>query len=335
VNFSVCSRELKLLLHILDDTDTEFITILRGFLEGHIQLTTGPIRQELPPFEALVAGRPDKAALDYSPNLESLFIPFAGVPPETRTLIRSYPTLRVYNLHHNARTTAELALALLLAASKNLLTYDKALRRADWTPRYEGNPGFHLQGCRVCVLGFGSIGREIGVLCKAVGMKVEGIRFSASPGEVWNNIPIYPPDALHSLLENSQILILSVPLTEKTVGIIGEEELKLLQRPSVLVNIARGSIVDEAALYHALLDGTLFAAGLDVWYQYPSSMDERTSTWPSRYPFQELPNVVLSPHRGGAADSMEYLRAEALARLLSAASRGETLWNQVDLQRGY
>ncbi len=335
MNYSICPGELKLQVHILDETDTEFLGFLRSFLEDHIQLTTGPIRQELPPFEALVAGRPDKAALDYSPNLEALFIPFAGVPPETRALIRSYPDLRVHNLHHNARTTAELALALLLAASKNLLFYDKALRRADWTPRYEGNPGFHLQGCRVCVLGFGSIGREIGVLCQALGMKVEGIRFTAIPGEVWNDIPISSPGELHSVLENSQILILSVPLTEKTVGLIGEDELKLLQQPSVLVNIARGPVVDEAALYHALLDGKLFAAGLDVWYQYPSTKQGQTSTWPSRYPFQELPNVVLSPHRGGAADSMEYLRAGDLARLLLAASRGEALWNQVDLQKGY
>ncbi len=322
-------------VHILDETDMEFLAFLQGFLEGHVEVTTGPIRPELPLFEALVAGRPDMEALDFSPNLDSLFIPFAGVPPETRTLLKGYPSLRVHNLHHNARTTAEMALTLLLAASKNLLAYDKALRSADWTPRYVGNPGFLLQGSRACVLGFGAIGQEIGALCQAFGMNVEGIRFSASSGEVWKDIPIYPPDALYSVLEKSQVLFLSVPLTDKTIGVIGKEELMLLQKPSVLVNIARGPVVDEAALYHALLDGTLFAAGLDVWYQYPSGREERTSTRPSQFPFEDLPNVILSPHRGGASETMEFLRAKELARLLNAAGRGEMLWNQVNLQRGY
>ncbi|MBN1267677.1 MAG: hypothetical protein JXA25_19450 [Anaerolineales bacterium] len=325
----------QLHVHILENQDPLFLGLLHRQLNNCIQLTTGKIHQDLPHYQMLVAGRPDPAALSHSPALQWLVIPFAGVPVETQGLMQNYPTISVHNLHHNARPTAELALALLFAAAKNLLPYDQALRKSDWTPRYEGNPGLLLHGCPVCIFGFGAVGKEVGRLCSALDMEVTGVRAGAQPGEIWKGIPVLPTALLQKQLVKTQILILTVPLTENTRGLIAKEELCMLRKPSVLINISRGQVVEEEALYEALFDGTLSAAGLDVWYAYPSDRPSRRSTQPSRYPFFKLPNVVLSPHRGGASDQTEVLRAEALAHLIHAASKGEELWNRVDLDRGY
>jgi phosphoglycerate dehydrogenase-like enzyme len=103
----------------------------------------------------------------------------------------------------------------------------------------------------------------------------------------------------------------------------------------VLVNVGRGAIVDEAALYHALRDGTLYATGLDVWYHYPADEAARSHTPPSMYPFHKLENIVMSPHRAGGSKEMEVSRMAHLATLLNTAARGEATPNRVDVRAGY
>ena len=146
-----------------------------------------------------------------------------------------------------------------------------------------------------------------------------------------------PVAELPSLLPGADVLVICLPLTDETRGLIGGSELALMPERAILVNVGRGPIVDESALYHALRDGTLHAAGLDVWYNYPSDEPGRTSTSPSEYPFHELDNVVMSPHRAGAPHTpeTESLRMRVLAELLNAAARGEPIPNRVDLDLGY
>jgi phosphoglycerate dehydrogenase-like enzyme len=124
-------------------------------------------------------------------------------------------------------------------------------------------------------------------------------------------------------------------MTKDTEGIIGREELTLLPPDAILVNVGRGPVVQEQVLYEALRDGRVGAAGLDVWYNYPEERDGRTPVAPANFPFHELENVVMSPHRAGGSDDTERLRVEHLARMLLAAARGEKLPNCVDLARGY
>ena len=109
----------------------------------------------------------------------------------------------------------------------------------------------------------------------------------------------------------------------------------LLPQGAVLVNVGRGPIVDEEALFRALRDGHLHSAGLDVWYNYPPDEESQDKTFPASQPFHELDNVVLSPHRGGATMESNFLRMEHLATLLNAVARGEPLANKVDIIAGY
>jgi phosphoglycerate dehydrogenase-like enzyme len=221
----------------------------------------------------------------------------------------------------------------MLAAAKLVIPMDRALRTHDWTPRYHHpDPTILLEGKTALILGYGAIGQRVARLCRALGMKVLAIRRRVarpSPDEV------YPPDALHSLLPQANVLIICLPQTPETTGLIGERELALLPPGAVLVNVGRGPIVDEAALYYALRDGALHSAGLDVWYNYPPDEAARSHMPPSAYPFHELGNVVMSPHRAGGADDTEMLRMRDLAALLNAAARGEEMPNRVDLQAGY
>jgi phosphoglycerate dehydrogenase-like enzyme len=284
-------------------------------------------------YHILVAGRPQREHLIASPTLRALIIPWAGLPEVTRELMRDFPHIAVHNLHHNAAPVAEMAVTLMLAAAKLVVPTDRALRAHDWTPRYHRpNPTVLLEGKTALILGYGAIGQRVAHLCRALGMKVMAIRrcvVMPSPDE------IYPPNALHRLLPQANVLIICVPQTPETTGLIGEKELALLPPGAILVNVGRGPIVDEAALYHALCEGPLHSAGLDVWYDYPADEAARSHTPPSAYPFHELDNVVMSPHRAGGADETEMLRMMHLAALLNAAARGDEMPNLVDLQAGY
>jgi phosphoglycerate dehydrogenase-like enzyme len=103
----------------------------------------------------------------------------------------------------------------------------------------------------------------------------------------------------------------------------------------LLVNVGRGAIVDEAALYQALKSGQLAAVGLDVWYNYPPAETEQANTPPSQFPFHEFDNAVLSPHRGGDEVGIDAVRMQHLADLLNTAARDEEMPNRVNLAEGY
>ncbi|MCA9915697.1 MAG: hydroxyacid dehydrogenase, partial [Anaerolineae bacterium] len=305
---------------------------LRGQLHESVHLTVDH-RPDPANHAVLIAGRPTREQLESSPNLQMLLIPFAGLPVETRVLMRDYPQIAVHNLHHNAVPTAEMALALLMSAARRLIPSDQRFRQHDWTPRYEPYPSRLLHGKTALILGYGAVGQHLGAILRVMGMTVLGIRRRASDAASG----IYTLDALHDLLPRADVLIVALPGTESTEGLLGEREIRLLPQQSILVNIGRAAIVDQQALYDALRDGHLFGAGLDVWYNYPPDEASRVHTPPAGLPFHELDNVVLSPHRGGGGGNaeIEVLRMDALATMLNSAARGEPLPNRVDLAAGY
>ncbi len=288
-----------------------------------MRLTMGPDLPQPADYDILVAGRPSRDELSAGPHLRALIIPWAGLPTETRALLPDFPQITVHNLHHNAAPVAELALMLLLAAAKFTLRYDAALRAGDWRIRYERpGPSVMLSGKTALILGYGAIGRRVARACRVLGMRVIATRRSATEPQEDDGTTVYPAAALPDLLPQANAVVVCLPLTEGTDGLLGAAELALLPPKSVLVNIGRGQIIDERALYKALLSGRLHAAGLDVWYSYPPDEAARANYRPGAYPFHELDNVVMSPHRGGLADETARLRMTALAELLNAAAAG-------------
>lgn len=310
--------------------DDRFVEMLTEDLDDGVELFVGA---PPPAYDLLVSGRPSEVELTGSDRLQALVIPFAGVPERTRLLLATHPELPVHNLHHNAAPTAEMAMALLLAAAKELVPGDQALRDGDWSIRYDTHRGLLLAGRTAVILGYGAVGRRIGALCEAFGMQVIGVRRTAvAPAST--QAGVCPVEQLPDLLPLADVLVISLPETPATFGLLDAAALALLPEPAVLVNVARGSIIVEDALYERLCEGTL-TAGLDVWWRYPESDQAITDTKPSAYPFDELPNVVMSPHRAGHGDQTERLRASHLADSLNAASRGEPIPNRVDMAVGY
>ena len=108
-----------------------------------------------------------------------------------------------------------------------------------------------------------------------------------------------------------------------------------LPKGAIVINVGRGPVINEEALYNALHAGRLAGAGIDVWYTYPHGEEERGHTLPSRFPFHELDNVVMSPHRGGWLEAAEGRRLQELATLITAAANGEDVPNKVDKVLGY
>jgi phosphoglycerate dehydrogenase-like enzyme len=322
-------------VHWLGDPSPEQLEQLRAQLDGSVDLTSGRSTLEGSSFEILISGRPQAADLESSPHLRAVIVPWAGIPQETGLLLKRFPHIALHNLHHNAAATAETAVALLLAAAKLVVPMDQALRRGDWSSRYEQpSPALLLAGKTALILGYGAIGRHIGRACLAMGMTVMATKRNTEETRE-SPVELYPPHRLHQLLPRTHVLIISLPLTPETESLIGKEELELLMPGSILVNIGRGAIVDEQALYAALAGGRLHSAGLDVWYNYPQDEAARRATMPSQLPYHQLDNVVLSPHRGGGAREIEALRMAALAKLLNAAARGEAMPNRVDREAGY
>jgi phosphoglycerate dehydrogenase-like enzyme len=311
------------------------LALLRQELDPAITLILGPDLPPAPDYHVLVAGRPSREQLEASRDLHTLIIPWSGIPDATRALMRSFPTVAVHNLHHNAAPVAELTLALLFAASKFLLPLDRALRAHDWRPRYQPNPSLLLQGKTALILGYGAIGRHVGRVCRALGMNVLATRRSVAGASVDDaGVVVYPADRLDELLPRAHVLIVTLPLTEATDGLLDAAALARLPAGAVLVNVGRGPIVDQQALFEALKSGQLGGAGLDVWYNYPEDEGARADTPPADFPFHMLDNVVLSPHRGGAVRETGALRMAHLARLLNALAHGEAV-NVVDLDAGY
>ena len=179
-----------------------------------------------------------------------------------------------------ASSVAEHALALLLAVAHRIVQQDSAVRVGSW-PR--GDAGV-VQGKTVGVIGLGAIGRRFAELSRGIGMRVLAWSFHPKP------IAGVELVSLETLLSMSDVVSLHVRLSDKTERMIGAREFELMKRGAILINTARGAIVDETALIQALSIGKLSAAGLDVFSAEPL---------PAGHPITKLPNVVLTPHSAG------------------------------------
>jgi glyoxylate reductase len=195
-------------------------------------------------------------------------------------------------------TTADLAVALLLAAARRLVEADGQVRRGEWvTWEPEGLLGRDVHGATLGIVGFGRIG-------KAVGRRGEGFGMSVLHNSRSGGLP------LRELLERSDFVSLHAPLTPETRGLIGEDELRLMKPTAILVNTARGQLVHTDALAQALREGWIGGAALDVTDPEPL---------PADHPLLAAPNLTITPHIGSdTAPTREAMADMAVDNLLEA-----------------
>lgn len=241
------------------------------------------------------------------------------------------PDVLVANTFHHEQSIAEYVVAAAILLRRGFLVQDRALRTGRWaTSVYDrsiAQPAA-LHGARIGFVGFGHIGRRSWEVLRALGTNgiavtgsgtldagSEGLEWAADTGE------------LGRLMSEADVVVVSAPLTERSVGMIGADELAALGPAGVLINVGRGPLVSEQALYEALSTGTIAAAAIDVWYQYPDSSGHGR---PSGLPFEELPNTLLTPHSSGVTGHTFRGRVDDIAANIGRLARGETLRNLVD-----
>lgn len=183
----------------------------------------------------------------------------------------------------------EFAIGMILYLAKYLNLRNEKLKKGE----AEYRNSVLLSGKTIGIIGAGGIGKEVSRLAKSFGMKALGVNTSGKRIPSFDKM--YGPSDLDYVLKISDVVVLSIPLNVNTFHLINRRRLRLMKRNCILVNVGRGYLIDEAALYEHLRNNPEFQCGLDVWWHYPKQGEK----FDQRFPFLELPNFLGTPHVSG------------------------------------
>ncbi|OQB96287.1 MAG: D-3-phosphoglycerate dehydrogenase [Spirochaetes bacterium ADurb.Bin110] len=291
-----------------------------------------PDSPEIGSLDLIIAGRIPADVFKAATSLKALFQPFTGVNhlPSQLMLERG---IEVYNVHSNAFDVAERALALTLAFYGRVIEYHNDLKNeiwhGFWVNRGAEDNWDSLYGRKCSILGTGAIGQELAGLLKAFHCIVYGW-CRTKDGKLPDHFDAIVP-TLQEAIDSAEIIFIALPATKETENLISKDML-MGMNGKFLVNVGRGSIVDEEGLYEALKNGVLKGAAIDTWYTYPAA---GVVGAPSRYPIYKLSNVVLSPHVGGSTNQASARSIEdTVANIRSYLMTGRGIW-KADLSKMY
>ena len=237
----------------------------------------------------------------------------------------------VANTFHHERSIAEYVLAAAIMMRRGFFSQDRSLRRDVWaTAVYDDAipQAKTLRDARVGFVGFGHIGQFAWDLLRPFGSTGVAVTGSGRVDAAAHGLSWVGDGArLDDLLRESDVVVVSAPLTPATEGMVGADQLRALGPDGVLINVGRGLLVDERALFDALRNSDVRGAAIDVWYRYPSGPGETTA--PATLPFGELDNVLMTPHSSGVTTDTFGGRADDIAANIGRLARGETLRNVV------
>ncbi len=267
--------------------------------------------------------------LEAAGRLEWFHSGAAGVSGSLHAGMRDNDVVMTNSAGIYADPLAEWAIGAMLHFGRGFDIAVSGMQAGDWpyeSMAGQGSPLRELAGSTVAIIGYGAIGRAIGMRAKALGMCVLAVR--AHPGrtllpEVDRELAT---DELEAALAAAHYVVLSLPETSDTTGLIGSAQLSTMRPDAVLLNLSRGGIVDEAALSEALGNGDLRGAALDVF---------RTEPLPPDSPLRAHGNVLITPHAGSISPWFWEREGALMRRNFENWRAGRPLENQVDKERGY
>ena len=279
--------------------------------------------------------------LTLAPNLRWIQFHYAGVD-----FIHETPLLKKTDLIITTMSGAsaiqegEYILGMLLALGHHLPELFQNQVKHDWpNDRWEKFSPLELTLATVGLVGYGSIGREVARLLQPFGAKVLAAKRDAmnpldtgysieGHGDPEGNLfhRLYPIQAVKSMVKECDFVVISLPLTDETRGLFGEEEINAMKPGSYLIVVSRGGIVDEAALYQALVEKHLAGAVMDVFSREPL---------PAENPLWKLPNIILTPHVSGFSPNYKERAGMMFVENLHRYLHSETMFNKVDPDRSY
>ena len=263
-------------------------------------------------------------------HLKLVQVPGAGLDRIDRSAIPQ--GARLANVYGHENGIAEYVTGAMIALTRDFARLDLALRKGDWQSQWAiGVPPPpvwpELAGKTIGILGYGRIGRAVARRARAFDMKICAVRQDVRRSVEDNVAFLGGPEATDEIIGQSDYVLIAMPATHATVGLMDRRRLGLMKSTAFLINVARAEIVDEDALYDALAKRSIAGAVLDVWYHYPR---ETGPTRPATRPFHELPNVLMTPHVSGWTDGMIDTRARLIAENIRRVAFGETPLNLVD-----
>lgn len=235
---------------------------------------------------------------------------------------------------------AEFALTMMMSLGHHMPNMMEDQKAKVWADnRFTRFRPKELRGSTVGIVGYGNIGREIARICQALGAQVLATKRDLKTldaggyvleglGDLQAEIPerLYPPQALPSMASECDFLVLTVPLTPETRGLVNAKVFESMKDTAYLIDVSRGGVVDQGALVEALREETIAGAALDVYPVEPL---------PESSPLWELPNVILSPHVAGTSGQYLERAADLFAENLRRYVANEPLLNRYDSKRGY
>lgn len=275
-----------------------------------------------------------KEFLDKAIRLKHIQVPWTGAERLDFDLLRQYSRFTVSNSHSNSLAIAEHAVALFLTAAKKIAYRDAYMRKGDWSTRYNDEYSQWLTGKTLGVVGFGAIGQKVAQILKG-GFQMRVLAIKRNPPEECPNETTFlgTLESLDYVLSNSDYVLFSLPLTNETRNLIGKKELELLKPTAVIVNIGRGKVINEEALFNHLKEKKITGIGLDVWYNYPT--DRKKPEVKQNFPFEKLPFLVMSPHSAFKVESREIPFAKDIISNIIAIYEQRVPKNQLKLENGY
>jgi phosphoglycerate dehydrogenase-like enzyme len=318
---------LKLLIKKIDADGR--LSLVPSFLETAWDIEVVD-SDDLAAFERALRGADAMVSMSWkgkvppAPDLKLLQLPGAGTDDVDFTLLA--PATAVCNCFEHEIGIAEYALAAMLEWTIGMRRMDAGMRRGDWTGSYLCGP-LHgeLHGKTLGILGYGRIGREVARRALAFGMEVRACSRTPKVDDLIGRVD--GVEALHGMLQGADFLVVAAPLTERTRGLIDAAALAAMKASAVVINVSRGAVIDERALYDALRSRRISGAVIDVWYRYPAKGQCTAS--PATLPFHELDNIVMTPHASAWTEGLLPRRNRAIADNLNRLARGAPLVNVV------